>query len=233
MDNKIISSGTMKKAGVAMVACVVALGGLGWYGHQQKLVEFHNVVQANSKIVETRLNENNIEVISESQAKEAAAQAMGVDASGITWKEIFLCDGPTNHYMGMGHRFNGHRGPGRNGAGPYCNGWDENRNQDNNGQNNNKDNYDGHWGSGYGHRYRGGGWQGSFQPDNQVNNTDNKAQAAEQDKKTNGERPKIEFHPMYSVICEANDVNYMVHVDAVTGKVLNCRAFGNGWFHHR
>ena len=263
MDNKIISTGTMKKAGAALVACVVALGGLGWYGHQQKITEFHKVAQANSKIVETKLAENNIEVIDEAQVKAAAAKAMGVDESGISWREIILCDGPGGHFMARGGNFGGIRGA----YNDRCNGPHHDINDHgpywNRDDNDNNDNY-GYGGNGYhrgphhgGHHYYAGNQDGAMngpQAGQQFgpgrgpgfgmmvnnaeaqqandNNTDNKTQRPNlsqqnQDANTQSASPRMEFHPVYNVICEANNVNYMVHVDAVSGTVLHCRAIAS------
>ncbi|ORU00038.1 hypothetical protein D081_1132 [Anaerovibrio sp. JC8] len=282
MDSKIISKGTMKKAGAALAVCVLAVGGFGWYGHQQEINRFHNIAQANSKIVESRLAANNVEVVDESQVKAAAAAAMGVDESSVSWREILLCDGPGGHFMARGGHFGGHWGPnnGRgcgphhdiNDHGPY---WDHDK--DNN--DNNDDSYRGpngyHRGPHHGgpHHYAGqggamNGQQGgpqfgpgrgpgmgygrgpgmgpgmgmmqNFPGAPQPPANDQAAEQAQpqqvqfpaspqQDQDANAQPtpPKMEFHPVYNVICSVNKVDYMVHVDAVTGTVLHCRAFGS------
>lgn len=248
MDNKIITTGTMKKAGAALVACVVALGGLGWYGYQQKITEFHNVAQANSKIVEVKLAENNIEVIDEAQLKSNVAQAMGVSESDISWKEIFLCEGfggqfmaRGNHFMSRGGHYDGHRGPNGNGYGhgPHHNGWQNDNDKD--------DHYNDHWGPGNGGRHHGN-WQGMPPTPEQMKEFKEKGQEQppvqppqlpdqKQDNKDNKDnkdmKPAFQFHPVYNVICQANNVNYMAHVDAVSGKVLHCMAMGNRMFPQR
>lgn len=241
MDKKIISSGTMKKAGAALAACVVAVAGLGWYGHQQKITEFHKVVQANSKIIETQLAENNIEVIDEAQVKAAAAQAMAVSESDIKWNEIFLCEGfggqfmgRGGHFMPRGAHFDNHRGPNGDGHGPHHGGWQNDKDNQNN------DHFNDHWGPGYGGRHHGN-WAGMppmMPTPEQMKEFKEKAQAnapqlppqdaANMDNKDNKDmRPAFEFHPVYNVFCEANNVKYIVHIDAVSGKVLHCRAMGN------
>jgi len=257
MDNKIISKKTMKKAGAALVVCVVALGGLGWYGHQQKINQFHNVAQANSKIVETKLAANNVEVIDEASVKAAAAEAMGVDESSISWSEIILCDGPGAHFM-AGNSFDGRRGPynagrgfGRNhDANDHCPNWDHNNdNNDNNGDDR-VGGYNGyHRGPHHGgyHHYAGNqggpmnGYQGgpmngpqfgpgmgmSKEATEQQAQNQPQNQSQPQDTTNQTAPPKMEFHPVYNVLCNANKVDYMVHVDAVTGKVLHCRAIAS------
>ena len=61
------------------------------------------------------------------------------------------------------------------------------------------------------------------------NNWDNKSNAAEtavnnetkQDDNKKKDNP-FQFHPVYNVICEANDVRYFLHIDAVNGHVFKC-----------
>lgn len=247
MDNKIISKKNMKKAGAALVVCVVALGGLGWYGHQQKINQFHNVAQANSKIVETKLAANNVEVIDEARVKAAAAEAMGVDESSISWREIILCDGPGGHFMARGRNFDGSQGvyndrcygPNHdiNDHGPYWN-RDDNDNNDCYGYGGNG--Y--HRGPHHGGRHYGAGYQGGPMNGNQggqqfgrdrgpgygmMANNANAQDANTQDSNTQSTPAQVEFHPIYNVICSSNKVDYMVHVDAVSGTVLHCRAIAS------
>ena len=73
---------------------------------------------------------------------------------------------------------------------------------------------------------RENGWSMPQVPDN---NWDNKSNAAEtavnnetkQDDNKKKDNP-FQFHPVYNVICEANDVRYFLHIDAVNGHVFKC-----------
>jgi hypothetical protein len=58
-------------------------------------------------------------------------------------------------------------------------------------------------------------------------NNANAQDANTQDSNTQSTPAQVEFHPIYNVICSSNKVDYMVHVDAVSGTVLHCRAIAS------
>ena len=161
--------------------------------------------------------------------KSIAADAMGIDETSISWDSISLSNGPEGMFMMM----NGHPGmPGHRGMMPEAlcgpdNSYDCPGGQGNHwGRGGNWDR-DNHWGRGNGpyggprggHHYQGdqGQHHRQFSGDDVAEATANTD--VQQD--NNKENP-FQFHPVYNVICEANDVRYFLHIDAVNGHVFKC-----------
>ena len=226
---KIFTVSNMKKVGACLLVGAIAFGGFNWFQHYQMKRDFQRVAEARTHMVEQEAAKNDVTLIDKAQIKSIAADAMGIDETAISWDNISLSNGPEGMFMAM----DGHPGmPGHRGMMPrtLCgpdNSYDCPGGQgDHWGRGGHWDNDD-HWGPGegcYGGPRGGRHYQGGQRRYHTQFSGDDVAEATantdvQQD--NNKENP-FQFHPVYNVICEANDVRYFLHIDAVNGHVFKC-----------
>lgn len=74
------------------VVCILAAGGGKYYLHQQHVAHHEQRLAAISQMVQAQAVQHNVTLLSEDQAKAAAAQALGQEESSLTFKEVALLD---------------------------------------------------------------------------------------------------------------------------------------------
>ncbi len=82
----------LKKALGFLVICAIAVGGAKWYDHQQKIESRAQRIAAQTKLIEARAAEQNINIISSDSARTVASKAVGINESDLSFKEIRLMD---------------------------------------------------------------------------------------------------------------------------------------------
>lgn len=82
----------LKKALGFLVICAIAVGGAKWYDHQQKIEARAQRIAAQTKLIEARAAEQNVSIISSDSARTVAAKAVGINESDLSFKEIRLMD---------------------------------------------------------------------------------------------------------------------------------------------
>ena len=79
------------KIGVALIIiCAIVAGGGSWYYHQQKEAKRAQLAQAQTRMVQYQANQNNMQLLDETKVRALAAQAIGLDESQLTFKQIQL-----------------------------------------------------------------------------------------------------------------------------------------------
>ena len=197
------------KKGLAAVVVLALIGGAGVaIDIQREQSEHAAKAAARSQLVAAQAARENVTLISEDEAKAAAAEAVGIDESALTYKTVGL------ENLAMQGKDKNKDKKEKSDKKSYKHagehdGWHENENHDD-------DHGDGHetaWHDGD-HSDEGMHEQGDHR---------RMPQGMMQDQ-ANGQpqRPNFRFHPAYKIACEHGGVKYHVMVDAVSGQVMMC-----------
>lgn len=194
------------------VVCAIAAGGGHYYLHQQHQQHQAERLAAISQMIQAQAAEQNVSLISEDQARAAAAKAVGKDEGSLTFKRVALVE-PGQMRHGDKDKHDKHdRGPG-----------DRDDRHDNRPQG----------GPGHDARPDGAGAPPLPQPNGQnapaAPNAPSPAAQTQADAKTSASTPQQPgkaqrpFQPLYAIRATDGQVKYDVLVDAITGKILDSR----------
>lgn len=224
------------KKGLAAVVALALIGGAGVaIDIQREQSEHAAKAAARSQLVAAQAARENVTLISEDEAKAAAAEAVGIDESALTFKNVGLenlamqgkegkekdkkQEKEKKAYKHAGDRHEDERDGDHDG-------WHENENHDGD------HSFDGMHEQG---DHRMAPSQGRMQdpadgqpqaaPQGQPPQPPQmQPQSADSQQAQNGQpqRPNFRFHPAYKIACEHGGVKYHVMVDAVSGQVMMC-----------
>ena len=89
---RIFTAAHLRKAGAALAVCAVLAGGGAWYHHQQEQVQHASVCEARTAMITAQAAQRSLELLTPEQIRSLAAEAVGVDETSLTYKEISLID---------------------------------------------------------------------------------------------------------------------------------------------
>ena len=89
---RIFTAAHLRKAGAALAVCAVLAGGGAWYHHQQEQVQHASVREARTTMITAQAAQRSLELLTPEQIRSLAAEAVGVDETSLTYKEISLID---------------------------------------------------------------------------------------------------------------------------------------------
>ena len=89
---RIFTAAHLRKAGAALAVCAVLAGGGAWYHHQQEQVQHASVCEARTAMITAQAAQRSLELLTPEQIRSLAAEAVGVDETSLTYKEVSLVD---------------------------------------------------------------------------------------------------------------------------------------------
>ena len=89
---RIFTAAHLRKAGAALAVCAVLAGGGAWYHHQQEQVQHASVREARTTMITAQAAQRSLELLTPEQIRSLAAEAVGVDETSLTYKEVSLVD---------------------------------------------------------------------------------------------------------------------------------------------
>lgn len=198
MLNNLFNKNSIKKAGMGILICSLALGGFSIYHHQAMAAEREQIMQAETSLLESQAAQQNITLIDNSQLQALAANAIGVNENDITDFRYHLID---LNNRPMDEARHGHYG------------WRDGDDRHHNFRN---------------HPRNRGNCPGYNQncpyPDQEINDD---TSSPDNSLMMNNNLPPRQntnvIAPVYRIACTANDVNYLISVDAQNGNIINCR----------
>ena len=88
----IFTKSRLKKVGIGILICGLLAGGGTWYQHQQKQAEHAQQLQARTMMLEAQAAQNNVALLPADSIRSLTAEAIGIDETAITFREISLKD---------------------------------------------------------------------------------------------------------------------------------------------
>ena len=196
----IFTKKNLKRVAAACVVCALLGGGGAWGWHQHKAAEHQQILQARTALVENQAAQKNMMLIDQDQAKMTAAATIGVDPGQIEFRQIALVDEAASRDKDGKHKEDKHKDRKKDGK------------EDNKAQRND-----------------GPAIPATAQPEGTppVAGTSDGAQTDGQ----TGATAKAaalpgtasSFRPVYEMDCRTGGVTYKIHVDAVSGEVLQSK----------
>lgn len=227
VSEKIFTKKNAKRA-IAAIAIFAAVGGIGSYWHHQRAIAMHRERdQAETQMVASQAEQSGITIISEDEAKAAAAEAIGLTESDLTFDNVSL---KKDLFSATPHRdghkrdeFNEPREHGEHGHHGDFKGDDQKRPPHHDSmapddfkpeQGLSRDDMPGKNDM----RFKGHGDQ-HMQPVQDPEDGSRKDIASPK----NGDHRAHRLYPVYRVLCSKGDVRYAVLVDAVSSHVISSR----------
>lgn len=189
------------------VVCALAAGGGHYYLHQQHQQHQAQRLAAISQMIQAQAAEQKISLISEDQARAAAAKAVGKDESSLTFKQVALVE-PGSMHHGDKDKHDKHR-EGRGGR---------DGRPDRDGQLPGGPDHNGHPAGAPGQQPQPGG-PGLTAPQAGAP-ADPKAASNTPQQPGKAQRP---FQPLYAIRATDGQVKYDLLLDAITGQVIDSR----------
>ena len=237
ISERIFTKKNAKRA-IASIAILAAVGGIGSYWHHQRAIAMHCECDlAETQMVASQAEQSSITIISEDEAKAAAAQAIGLTESDLTFDNVSLKKdlfSATPHHREHRHNeFNEHEPHGdfngygqrnhphhngmapdgfRSGQGPHHDGMapDDFRP----GQGPHHDDMPGINDKGF-----NGHDEHHMQPVQDPKGSSGKDTTFPE----NDAHHAHNLHPVYRVLCSKGNVHYAVLVDAVSSNIISSR----------
>ena len=191
----IFTAARLKKAGACLGICAVIAGGAAWYHHQQKQVEHAQILEARNQLIETQAAQHNLALLSTDTVRTLAADAIGIDETTISYREISLMD--KSQHIGT-------------------NKDDKKKDSKHKSEHKQKEHKE------HQEEATSNGDTTPAEP-HKLHGTATAADyAAIAVPQTAAVPVESNFRPIYRVSCKANNVKYNLRIDAVTGQVLKC-----------
>ena len=89
---KIFTKARLKKAAACLLIAGIVAGGWGYYHHQQEMAQHQAVMEAKTNLIESEASQKNIALLDEAAIRSIAAETIGADETGISWRSIALTD---------------------------------------------------------------------------------------------------------------------------------------------
>ena len=191
----IFTAARLKKAGACLGVCAVIAGGAAWYHHQQKQVEHAQIRDAQNQLIETQAAQHDLALLSTDTVRTLAADAIGIDETTITYRDISLMD--KSQHIDSDKK-------------------DKKKDSKHKSEYKQKEHKE--------HQEEAASNDGttSAEPHKLHGTATADDYAAIAVPQTAAVPVESKFRPIYRVSCKANNVKYDLRIDAVTGQVLKC-----------